>query len=163
MNVNSILNDVVKALTEFKLEAIIIGNSAAALQGAPVTTIDIDFYIRDSGQSLEKMKNIAEALEAELRISDRAVSRMYQVINAEAGIFLDFLDAPIGMGSFASVRSRSEKIEYPLAGKVYVASLRDVIDSKKKVARAKDLAVIPILEKTLKIKEALKHERQRSE
>src|SRR5579863_1885724 len=35
-----------KALNEYGLEAILIGNMAAALHGAPVSTIDIDLLFR---------------------------------------------------------------------------------------------------------------------
>ena len=37
------LEEIAQALTEAKLEAILIGNAGAALQGAPVTTVDFDF------------------------------------------------------------------------------------------------------------------------
>jgi uncharacterized protein YaiI (UPF0178 family) len=36
-----VLTAVSRALRQHKLEAILIGNAAAALQGAPVTTIDL--------------------------------------------------------------------------------------------------------------------------
>jgi hypothetical protein len=35
---------IAKALNENSLEAILIGNMAAALHGAPVSTIDIDLF-----------------------------------------------------------------------------------------------------------------------
>jgi hypothetical protein len=35
-----------RVLHEHRLEAVLIGNMAAALRGAPVTTIDIDFFFR---------------------------------------------------------------------------------------------------------------------
>ena len=43
MNAEPLLNSVVAALAAVRLEAILIGNAAAALQGAPVTTVDFDF------------------------------------------------------------------------------------------------------------------------
>jgi hypothetical protein len=44
MDARPILLDVVRVLREHNLEAILIGNAAAALQGAPVTTVDADFF-----------------------------------------------------------------------------------------------------------------------
>jgi len=46
MDAKPILVRVARALREQRLEAILIGNSGAAVQGAPVTTMDIDFFIR---------------------------------------------------------------------------------------------------------------------
>jgi len=43
MNAGPLLHSMVAALAEVRLEAILIGNAAAAIQGAPVTTTDFDF------------------------------------------------------------------------------------------------------------------------
>ena len=43
VNAAPLLNSVVAALAEVRLEAVLIGNAAAAIQGAPVTTVDFDF------------------------------------------------------------------------------------------------------------------------
>jgi len=51
MNAESLLNKVANALSKVKLEVVMIGNAAAALQGAPVTTIDIDFMFRKTPQN----------------------------------------------------------------------------------------------------------------
>lgn len=50
MNAGPLLDAVVAALTEARLEAVLIGNAAAALQGAPVTTVDFDFMFRSTGE-----------------------------------------------------------------------------------------------------------------
>ncbi len=46
MDATGYLARMAAALHEAKLEAILIGNGAASLQGAPVTTVDLDFYYR---------------------------------------------------------------------------------------------------------------------
>ena len=43
MNAGPLLNSLVAALAEVRLDAILIGNAAAAIHGAPVTTVDFDF------------------------------------------------------------------------------------------------------------------------
>jgi hypothetical protein len=50
---------VAELLERHGLEAIPIGNSAAALHGAPVTTIDLDFLFRKTPANLKKLKAIA--------------------------------------------------------------------------------------------------------
>jgi hypothetical protein len=55
---------VAKALNEHGLEAILIGNMAAALRGAPVSTIDIDLFFRKTPRNMQKLKRVAASLEA---------------------------------------------------------------------------------------------------
>ena len=35
-----------RALAKHRLDAVLVGNAAAALQGSPVTTVDFDFMFR---------------------------------------------------------------------------------------------------------------------
>jgi len=41
-----------------------VGNAAAALHGAPVTTVDIDFMFRKTPANLKKLKAVAQTLGA---------------------------------------------------------------------------------------------------
>ena len=53
MNAAPILISVARVLRETGLEAVMIGNAAAALQGAPVTPVDVDFlFPKDAGESV---------------------------------------------------------------------------------------------------------------
>jgi hypothetical protein len=54
----------IAALLERHGLAILIGNAAAALQGAPVTTVDSDFFFRKTPANLKKLKRIAADLGA---------------------------------------------------------------------------------------------------
>lgn len=48
-----------RALEETRLDAVLIGNAGAALQGAPVTTVDFDFLFRKTARNLAKLKAFA--------------------------------------------------------------------------------------------------------
>ena len=48
MDAQPILARIAKALARARLEAVLIGNAGAALHGAPVTTLDFDFFFRDT-------------------------------------------------------------------------------------------------------------------
>ena len=59
MNAAPILMRIARALRESRLKAVMIGNAAAALQGAPVTTVDVDFLFRKTPANLRELKMVA--------------------------------------------------------------------------------------------------------
>jgi len=148
MNAKPIISKISKALAQAKVEAVLIGNAAAALQGAPVTTMDFDFLIRMTEINLKKIKVVAENLKAEIIvIKENSVIRL---MNDEEGIILDFINEeyPPGIKSFASLRSRADKLKFEDSF-IYVADLKDIIRSKEALKRPKDMAVLEILKDTL--------------
>lgn len=64
-----------------------------------------------------------------------------------------------GVRSFASLRSRAERLELGGA-ELQVAALEDIIESKAAAARPRDLAVLPVLEATLREKSGAKKKRR---
>ncbi|MCL4181217.1 MAG: hypothetical protein KJ072_26170 [Verrucomicrobia bacterium] len=74
MNAEPLLSSVVAALAVVKLEAILIGNAAAALHGAPVTTVDFDCMFRTTPANLAKLRRFAQQMDAQVfRPRDRAL------------------------------------------------------------------------------------------
>ena len=137
------------------LEAVLIGNAAAALQGAPVTTLDFHFLFRKTPRNLRKLKAVATALSATVLKPYYPVSDLYRVVRDEDSLQVDFMAAIHGVKSFASLRSRAEKVTFD--GYVFlVASLPDIIRSKREADRPRDRAVIELLEKTLREKNSPK-------
>src|SRR5438094_6996944 len=148
MNAQPLLNSVVAALAAVRLEVILIGNAAAAIQGAPVTTVDFDFMFRATPVNLNKLKRFANRLDAVILRPYYPVSGLFRVMNDERGLQADFMPAIHGVKSFNSLRSRADKIE--LAGRsLWIANLADIIASKRAAARPRDEAVLEVLEKTL--------------
>jgi predicted nucleotidyltransferase len=151
MNAEPLLTSVVSALAAVRLEAILIGNAAAALQGAPVTTLDFDFMFRSTPPNLGKLKKFAMRLDAMILRPYYPVSALYRVVNDDRGLQVDFMPAIHGVKSFNSLRSRAEQMQ--LGGNpLWVANLRDIIASKRAAARPRDKAVLDILERTLREK-----------
>jgi len=148
MDAAPLLHSVVAALTEVRLEAILIGNAAAAIQGAPVTTVDFDFMFRATPVNLAKLKKFAVLMDAVILRPYYPMSALYRVMNDDRGLQADFMPAIHGVKSFKSLRSRAQKIE--LAGQsLWIANLADIIASKRAAARPRDEAVLEVLEKTL--------------
>jgi len=144
-----LLEKVIKTLRKVKLEAIVVGNVAAALHGVPVMTQDIDLFVRDTVLSREKIKKFAEDLGLSLYRRDEAISEVITAENPE--IVVDFLFRLSPSQKFESIRSRAKRIKI---GRHYclVADLEDILKSKKSADRLKDRAVLKLIEDTLKVK-----------
>jgi predicted nucleotidyltransferase len=149
MDATPLLARVVTALGEHKLEAVLIGNAAAAMQGAPVTTLDFDFMFRDTPTNLRKLKAVANALNAVILRPFYPVSKLYRMVDDTSGLQADFMPVIHGVRSFEGLRARATEHAVGTI-KVKVASLSDIIASKKAAGRDRDLAVLPVLEQTLK-------------
>jgi predicted nucleotidyltransferase len=153
MDAGPLLRSVAKALVEVRLEAILIGNAAAAIHGAPVTTVDFDFMFRVTPTNLNRLKRFAQTLHAVVLRPYYPVSSMFRVMNDDRGLQVDFMPVIHGVRSFNSLRSRS--LEVDLAGiSLRVADLSDIIASKRAAGRPRDQAVLEILEATQREKNA---------
>ncbi|MFM8378876.1 MAG: hypothetical protein ACKOB1_06055 [Planctomycetia bacterium] len=149
MNATPLLSSVLRALHDHRLDAVLIGNAAAAIHGAPVTTLDFDFMFRDTPTNMRKLKALAADLQAVILSPFYPVSKLYRVVNDDTGLQADFMPVIHGVRSFEGLRSRS--IVREINGlTLRAACLNDIIASKKAAGRDRDKAVLPILEKTLK-------------
>jgi hypothetical protein len=138
-------------LKKNSLEAIIVGLTGAALHGAPVTTVDFDFLARDTPGNRKKIRAVAEDLQVVAMQPFFPASNMFRLIGGPVQV--DILFAISG-SSFNRERASAKEIVV-LGRRLLVSSLENIIASKKKAGRAKDKAVIPILEETRKVIKAL--------
>lgn len=148
MDARPILYTLARVLHEHGLDAVLIGNAAASLQGAPVTTVDFDFLFRKTPTNLRKLKAIAKSLEASLLRPYYPASELFRLMRDEDLLQVDFMGRIDGVRSMEGVRSRALRVD--LGGNILlVASLADVIHSKRAAGRPQDRAALEILEKAL--------------
>ena len=153
MDAEPLLRIVLQAMRRHGLEAILIGNAAAALHGAPITTLDFDFMFRDTAVNLRKLKAISRDLGAVILRPYYPVSNLYRMVDDERGLQVDLMPAIHGVRSFNSLRSRA--LSTAIAGQpLLLAALSDIIASKRGANRPRDRAVLEVLERTLHEKEA---------
>jgi hypothetical protein len=145
-----------QALVEEGVEFLVVGLAAAAVQGAPAVTQDIDLWFRD--------------------LSDPAVGRALRQVGAsyippgpsnppllaggDAGLF-DVVVHMHGLGSFAQEARGALRIPIG-AVEVRVLPLSRIIASKKATGRPKDRAILPVLEDTLRVLESRKRSRRKA-
>ena len=141
-----------RALDAVGLEAVVIGSVAAALQGAPVLTLDVDLLVRDTPGNRDKLGRLEKMLSARLTlISDLATTQRLSGLSVPVDILFDGIAGGL---SFEAIRSRCARVDLSGAS-IRVASLADVIASKEAAGRPKDLAHLPILRDTLRVRTAI--------
>lgn len=136
-------------LAETKLEAVVIGNAGAALQGAPVTTVDVDFFFRNTPANIRKLKRLAASMVATIYRPFYPASGMFRLHRDSDGLQVDFMTKISGVRSFEGVRARASRMEFD-GRELWVASLADIIKSKEAAGRPKDIAVLPVLKNAAK-------------
>lgn len=145
MDARPLLVEIARALQAVGLEAVLIGNAAAALQGAPVTTIDFDFLFRRTARNVGKLRTLADQLGASVLRPYYPAADMFRVVRDD-GLQIDFMATIHGIRSFEGVRDRATVIDFDGAP-ILVASLDDIIRSKRAAGRPRDRAVLEVLEK----------------
>lgn len=131
------------AFQKAQVEYLFIGKSGAILLGYPSTTQDVDLFVP---KSQENGRKIIKALRAvgfvvESKLAEAIVAGK-DFVQIKSGPFdVDLIHAPDGIESFEAAKSRSV-----VFGGFPVASLRDIIASKRASNRAKDLIDLELLE-----------------
>jgi hypothetical protein len=135
------------ALREAQIECILIGSMAAIRQGAPLMTIDYDFWVRLPERQYVRLLSIVQKQGGTIM-----ARTLYEL---KDGTQVNAIFQPDGLNSFEVEFKKSREVE--LAGQpVRVLPLRRVIASKRAAGREKDLAALPVLERTLRLQRRLK-------
>ena len=132
-----------RELIRQKVDFMIVGLSAAALQGAPVVTQDVDLWFKD--------------------LSDPGIKKALKKVGAAyvpptgmhppmfAGNAVNLFDIVVhmhGLGEFGKEKEHALQITLGRT-KVMVLALERIIKSKKATGRQKDKLVLPVLSDTL--------------
>ncbi len=139
---NSPLGAFLKALRDEKVACILIGNMAAIEQGAPLMTVDYDFWVHLPERQYVRILGIIQRLRGTI-----LARTLYELSD---GTQINVIFSPDGLRSFAT-EFKNCRIGKLAGQPVRVLPLRRVIASKRAAGRDKDLAVLPILERTLRL------------
>jgi hypothetical protein len=151
------------ALREGGVEFILVGGLAAALNGAPVDTFDVDIVHSRDEENLAKLLQVLRSLDAIYRIQphrrfkpdlSHLRSPGHQNLITSRGP-LDVLGT-IGRGlSYEDILPHTIEMEVAVGLRIRVLDLATIIALKEELRGEKDLAVLPILRRTLIEKQRL--------
>ncbi len=115
--------------------------SAALLQGVPATTLDADLWIDLPERQYVKVLAVCQKL--------GATTLARTVVALDDDTLVNFLYRLDGLASFAIERRGAVELDW-MGQMVAVLPLASIIKSKRAVARPKDIAHLPLLEKALR-------------
>ncbi len=135
--------EIAKAFQAAQVDYLFIGKGGAILLGFPGTTQDVDVFVARSPENAERiitaLRGAGFAIEDSLARDIRSGKDFVQI---KTGPFdVDLVFAPDGIDSFTAAKARSLTVDI-----FRVASLRDIIASKRASNRQKDVLDLPLLE-----------------
>lgn len=154
---------IINIMLKHKVKYIIVGGVSAVLQGAPMTTFDMDIVPDQSEENILALENALNELSATYRerselspTHEHLAGGGHLLLNTMAGA-LDVL-AFIGDGrTYADLCQHTLSIKLD-DGEVQILDLQTIILSKEECGRDKDLAMLPLLRSTLQVSKRDKQE-----
>ncbi len=135
------------ALGTGKIKFQLIGMSAAVLQGAPVGTIDVDFWLDLPARQYMRAVNVARSLGATILRNT--------VVELTDGTLVNFIFEVTGLKSFSVEFRKAKRLDFH-GMRVPVMPLESIRRSKAAVMRPKDPAHIFYIDETLRLLRAKK-------
>ncbi|MCC5886866.1 MAG: hypothetical protein JJT88_10580 [Gammaproteobacteria bacterium] len=153
--------EILEALNQHEVEYMVVGGVAAVIHGAPTTTFDLDALVRLSDANAERLARALSELDARFR-EHRAILRpTVEDILGGGHLLLMTRAGPLDVLGFIGEQQRyedllgeSSEIETSM-GSLRVLNLEALIDEKKRMGRAKDIAAVELLEEVLRHRKLL--------
>lgn len=158
-NTTSDFLEILRTLSEYKVDFIVVGGVCAVLHGAPMTTFDLDVVHSRSADNLERLLSALHTLDAYYR--DRPGQRLQPKLSHLASpghqLFLTRFGPLDILGTIGNRLSYSDLITGTVQLQLddlelRMLTLESLIDTKRSAGRDKDKAVLALLNQTLKEK-----------
>ncbi len=145
-----------RSLERHGVEYVVVGGVAAILEGAPITTLDLDIVFRLEEGNLERLQGLLTELEARYRdpagreilpTPERLRANRINLFETREGL----LDAMQEIGAGWTYDELTSRTHTSKLGQltIQVLDLASVIESKEAAGREKDRAMLPVLKQTL--------------
>ena len=146
-----------RVLNDNGVKYVVLGGFAAVVHGSPVPTEDIDVIPARDSENLERLARALTQMNAAIRTSDGPVrtridagfiANMPNMLNLTTNLGdVDLVFSPAGpLKGYEQWNANAVLAQLEPGLVIVAASLDDVIESKAKANRAKDLRSLPYLE-----------------
>jgi hypothetical protein len=146
---------ILETLEAHGVEYVVVGGVAAVLQGAPVTTFDIDTLVKVDPQNSGRLLKALAELDARFREHDALrptaadlAAGGHMLLLTRSGP-LDVLGFIGGGKRYEDVSDRTERVRIGSLS-IRVLTLEALLEDKRALARDKDLPVVRLLEALVK-------------
>jgi hypothetical protein len=151
------LSEVLEGLLQAGVDFILVGGLAAVIQGAPVTTMDVDIVHSQCPENISKLLSFLKSVNAvHRRLDDKLIEPKAgellgkgQVLLATRLGPLDVLAVIEGGKSYDNLLEHTVEIDFR-GHTLRVLELRFLIELKKTSKDLKDKQRLPVLEETLR-------------
>lgn len=146
-------------LVEGGVEFIVVGMASAIAQGVPLNTLDLDIVHRRTPENVDRLLAVLNGIDATYRTDPRRLrpgreallGAGHQLLRTRVGI-LDCLGV-MSLGgrdvAYEELLDRTLSLRLE-GGEIRLLTLAAYVQAKREAGRPKDLAVLPVLEATLR-------------
>jgi predicted nucleotidyltransferase len=151
------LSEILEGLLKAKVDFILVGGLAAVIQGAPVTTMDVDIVHNQSPENIARLLAFLKSIEAvQRRLDDKLIEPKKHDLSGKGHVLLTTCIGPLdvlavieGGRSYEDLLEHTVEIDFR-GHTLRVLDLKTLIELKKTSTNPKDKQRLPVLKETLK-------------
>jgi len=151
------LSEVLEGLLEAGIDFILVGGLAAVIQGAPVTTMDVDVVHSQSPENIARLLAFCKSVDAvQRRLDDKLIEPKESDLSGKGHVLLTTRIGPLdvlavieGGRSYEDLLEHTVEIDFR-GHTLRVLDLKTLIELKKASTDPKDKQRLPVLKETLR-------------
>jgi len=151
------LSEVLEGLLKAKVDFILVGGLAAVIQGAPVTTMDVDIVHNQSPENIARLFAFLKSIEAvQRRLDDKLIEPKRRDLSGKGHVLLTTRIGPLdvlavieGGRSYEDLLEHTVEIDFR-GHTLRVLDLKTLIELKNTSTDLKDKQRLSVLKETLR-------------
>lgn len=151
------LSAIIEGLIDADVRFILVGGLATVIQGAPVTTLDVDIVHLQTPENISKLFNFLKSVKAIYRRpDDKIIEPLEQDLSGMGHALLSTRLGPLDVLAFIEQNQIyddliKDSLEIEFRGNiVHVLDIEKIIELKESSTDPKDLQRLPLLKETLR-------------